>query len=338
MKICKMVIVPIAGAMLSAAFVSAQDSQDRAQRAGHNQQGQNQAEQNPNQPGQRTGQQVGRTSPVGDQAQRQNPDHIMAACVAIDNQEEVALATMLRDKLQHDEVKQFAAMMIRDHQNYLTSLEKFAPGIATEQLDHSGTAGQAQGNNKRTGVEQARGEASANASGVRRTSGTDQDRDNQDRDNQDRDNQDRDNQDRDNQDRKKRNRQTTTGDRDSQNQNARNLSGSPLSQGGQPDQIQIQREIAQECLRATREDMQNKQGADADKAFIGAQIIKHGAMKAKLTVLQRHASSELAQVFAQGLETTEKHKQQAEQIMKKLDSAEGGAERRTQPEAQRQNN
>lgn len=319
MKIRQMVVVPIAGAMLSAAFVSAQETQTRPQtgnnQPGQAQQGQDQQNQgrkpgqtDQNQQGQRSGQTNTRSGQTGEHTQWQNPDHVMAACVAIDNQEEVALATMLQDKLQHEEAKQFAAMLIKDHQNYLSSLEKFAPGIASQELEHGGAAGQAQGNKNRSGVEQARGEKAANAPGIRQTSGDEKDRDDQNRD---------------------------TAGNDKNDQNSKN---SQHDQSGLPDLVQIQREIAQECLRATREDMQNKQGIDADKAFIGAQIIKHGAMKAKLTVLQRHASDELAQVFAKGAETTEKHKQQAEQIMKKLESSQGGAERRTQPEAQQNQN
>lgn len=311
MKIRQMVVVPIAGVMLSAAFVSAQDNPQRPQ-AGNNQTGQarQRGQTDENQPGQRADQQKARSGQAGDHAQWQNADHVMAACVAIDNQEEVALATMAQDKLQNEEAKQFAAMLIKDHQTYLSSLEKFAPGMASQELEHGAAVGQARGDDNRSGVEQARGEKSANAPGIRQTSGNDRDRD-----------------------KKNQNRQTTGNDKNDQNSQ-----GAHQAQNDLPDLIQMQREIAQECLRATREEMQGKQGIDADKCFIGAQIVKHGAMIAKLTVLQRHASDELAQVFAQGAETTEKHKQQAEQIMKKLDGSEGGAEQRTQPESQRNPN
>ena len=71
-----------------------------------------------------------------------------------------------------------------------------------------------------------------------------------------------------------------------------------------------------------------KKGAELDQCFIGFQIAKHAAMKTKLTVFQRHASSELAQVFGQGIETTEKHMQEAEAIMKKLDASDSKSERR----------
>lgn len=87
---------------------------------------------------------------------------------------------------------------------------------------------------------------------------------------------------------------------------------------GGVDMVQIQREIAQECLRAAKAELQEKQGIEADKCFLGNQIAKHGAMKAQLTVFQRHASPELAKVFAEGITTVEKHKNEAEEIMKEL--------------------
>jgi Skp family chaperone for outer membrane proteins len=58
-------------------------------------------------------------------------------------------------------------------------------------------------------------------------------------------------------------------------------------------------------------------------------------MKTKLTVLQRHASPELVQVFAQGAETTEKHMKEAEAIMKKLDTSDSKTRREERREERR---
>jgi hypothetical protein len=104
----------------------------------------------------------------------------------------------------------------------------------------------------------------------------------------------------------------------------------PDKSGSQVDLIQLDREIAQECLNAAKAEMQGKQGVEADQCFLGYQIAKHAAMKAKLTVFERHASPELAKVFAEGADTAEKHKNEAEEIMKGLASADTGAERRAQ--------
>jgi predicted outer membrane protein len=82
--------------------------------------------------------------------------------------------------------------------------------------------------------------------------------------------------------------------------------------------LQLHRELAQECLAEAKEGMSKKDPKEFDVCFIGHQIAKHEAMKVKLIVFQRHASSELSQIIAQGLETTEAHLKKAEKIMKKL--------------------
>ena len=288
MRIRKMVIVPIAGMMLSGALVLAQDNPQQPPQADQPQNDQTPAgtKESPAEQRQRNEQGTeNRTAQGGDHAKWKNPEQVMAACVAIDNQEEVALVNAVKDKLQHEEVKKFASMLTQEHQDYLAKLEKFAPGVSQHTLDQPHSAGQAgQNSNQKTDgaddqqanrspVERARATNSANAPGVRQTAGT------------------------------------------------KNDAAEESAHQGQMDVVQIQREIAQECLREAREEMSQKQGADADKCFIGFQIAKHSAMKSKLTVLQRHASEELAQVFAEGARTADQHKTQAIAIMTKLEGA-----------------
>jgi predicted outer membrane protein len=91
------------------------------------------------------------------------------------------------------------------------------------------------------------------------------------------------------------------------------------ARGNQPlDIVALDREVAQECLKSTKEKLQEKKGSEFDECFITQQVIKHAAMKDKLAVFQRHASAELAQVLSDGAETTEKHLKEAEDILKNL--------------------
>ncbi len=92
---------------------------------------------------------------------------------------------------------------------------------------------------------------------------------------------------------------------------------------GQPvDALQLHKEIAQECLSWSKQELGKKTGAEMDQCFIGFQIAKHAAMKTKLTVFERHASAELAPHFAQAAEACGEHMKEAEAIMKKLDTSE----------------
>jgi len=95
----------------------------------------------------------------------------------------------------------------------------------------------------------------------------------------------------------------------------------PAGQVGAPiDFVQLHREIANECIRSAKEEMNKKDAGKFDECYIGHQIVKHQEMKTKLTVFERHATGELKQAIAEGLQTTEQHLKKAEDIMKQLDS------------------
>lgn len=64
---------------------------------------------------------------AGQSSDRQGNDHMVASCVAIDNQAEIAIARFIEDKTKNDDVKKFARMLIKDHGGFLQKLEKFAP-------------------------------------------------------------------------------------------------------------------------------------------------------------------------------------------------------------------
>ena len=257
MNLRKVIAVPVCGAALvSAALVIAQDRQAQPAK----------------QPAQ--ARQSGRQAEVGQRAQWQNADQTLATCVAIDNQEEVALAKFAQDKVQHEDVKKFAKMMVEDHQAFLQKLQRFSPeatrdGLLNEQS--ASTRNESARATSKSGVEQAKA-TNADQPVIQQTNAT----------------------------------QPNTAAR----------SGQPV------DFIQLHREMAQECLASSKEELGKKKDGEVDQCFIGFQIAKHAAMKTKLTVLQRHASPELAQVLADGAEATGKHMKEAEAIMKKLDTSD----------------
>lgn len=89
------------------------------------------------------------------------------------------------------------------------------------------------------------------------------------------------------------------------------------------DVLQIDREVAQECLKNEKEWLGKKSGAEFDKCFIGIELASHAGMKNRLAVYQRHVSPELQQVLMEGRETTQKHLDHAEVIMKQLSDTSG---------------
>lgn len=201
---------------------------------------------------------------VSGQAAAPVSEHALAACVAIANQEEVAIAKIAQEKSKNKEVKEFAKMLADDHEAFLKKLQKFAPE-AQESLQTSSSSQQR--------VQPAGGTAQAQP----------------------------------------------------QQAQAQAQPGQPVQQvagyapGHQLDVIQLHREVAQQCIADATKKMNDKDGEKFDFCYIGHQIAKHEEMKTKLTVFQRHASGEFAQLLASGIETTDSHLKKAEKIMKDLE-------------------
>lgn len=259
MNFGKMFLVPVCGAMvLGVAFVAAQEKQKQ-----------------PDQPKPAQTQQQGRPTPAGQRSQGQNADQMLASCVAIDCQEEIALAKFVHEKSENKDVKAFAKKMIEDHQACLQKLQKFAPEATREgyfmEKSHSTRDESTQTPSTKSGVEQAKGTSKAGERAVQQTNAT---------------------------------------------ETAAAHSGQPV------DALQLHKEIAQECLMTSKEALGKKDATEMNQCFIGFQIAKHAAMKTKLTVFERHASGELAPIFAQGAEMCGEHMKEAETIMKKLDTSD----------------
>ncbi len=110
-----------------------------------------------------------------DRAAWQNSDQTIATCVAIANQEEVAIAQFAKDKVRHDDVKEFASMLIKDHQAMLQKLQKFAPEATREgylQATQPSTARE-EGSTAKSGVQPAGGVNRTNPAGtIQQTAGT----------------------------------------------------------------------------------------------------------------------------------------------------------------------
>lgn len=61
-----------------------------------------------------------------------NNDQLLANCVAIQNQAEIAIAKNAQEKAKNKDVKEFAQMLVKDHQAFLQKLQRFAPETTRE--------------------------------------------------------------------------------------------------------------------------------------------------------------------------------------------------------------
>jgi hypothetical protein len=195
------------------------------------------------------------TTTQGEQRQIQLDERTLASCVAIANQKEVAITQFAKEKLKDEDVKEFAEMIIKDHQAFLEKLQKFTPEAGRNNSFASDNS---------SGVKQAGGPATG-TNRVQQTSGQQGQR----------------------------------------------------TQGQGVDAVQLHREVAQECLASAKKKL-TEDDAKIDKCFLGMQAAAHMGMLDHLKVLQRHTSGELNKLLADASETTQKHLDKAEALMKGL--------------------
>jgi predicted outer membrane protein len=82
-----------------------------------------------------------RTTTTTAQGQGNKLDQHLAACLTLGNQEEIALAQFAQERAQNPQVKQFAQMMIEEHQQAVSQLQKAVPQLASLNLQLKGAEG-----------------------------------------------------------------------------------------------------------------------------------------------------------------------------------------------------
>jgi len=89
--------------------------------------------------------------------------------------------------------------------------------------------------------------------------------------------------------------------------------------GHQTHMLALERQVAQKCLTMTQKELtEAKSRGEFDQAFLGCQIAGHIGMIAKLSVFEKEADGELAQVLTDCHATTEKHLAEAKRLMATL--------------------
>jgi predicted outer membrane protein len=79
-------------------------------------------------------------------------------------------------------------------------------------------------------------------------------------------------------------------------------------------------DMAQRKLSILQKELEPKQGADFDRAFMNAQLSAHIAMLAGLQTLAEHASPDLKPLVEEAQRHTQQHLDQARDILAKLDN------------------
>lgn len=89
--------------------------------------------------------------------------------------------------------------------------------------------------------------------------------------------------------------------------------------------VQIMDQAHQNCLKMTKDMLQEHEGKDFEMAFLGHQIVTHTNMIAELKAIESAGPSELQPLVQQAIDSTQKHldraKQLAEQTVKEKKSS-----------------
>lgn len=234
-------------------------------------------------------------------------DKYFATCLVIDNQNEIALARIAKQKASSPRVKEFAAMLEKDHQEFLKKIGEHASDeVRNRRVDQVGEGRDRPGTRPAAGERRvddvpnvdrprAEGDAQARPQGAaaqRRPAGT----------------------------------PGAPGGTEAATRSGATLPAHAL--------LSIKEEIADECLATARRELDQKDGEEFDHCYVGMQIALHMYMVDAMKVLERHASPELKSVISEGRETAEKHLEEAKEIIKNL---EKGVETARKPTASESN-
>lgn len=88
--------------------------------------------------------------------------------------------------------------------------------------------------------------------------------------------------------------------------------------GAMDRQLQMARQIKEECLAITKKALSEKQGADFDKAFVGQQVMAHMGMLAGIKGSEPFVSPQMKPWLQECMKTTEEHLTKAKELMEKV--------------------
>jgi len=112
--------------------------------------------------------------------------------------------------------------------------------------------------------------------------------------------------------------QKLAGDLAADHSQPHSAAGATRSESGGLDWISIKKQIGQQCLASTKQELSAKSSGEFDQCFMGQQIGAHMKVVDELKVLRNYASSDLQQKLDKELQMAQQHLQLAKQIEQKL--------------------
>jgi len=214
------------------------------------------------------------------------------------NQGEVELSELAQQQAQNPEVKQFAEQMVQDHRQLIQQLQQVAG--TQSGAGSSGTTGSRSG----ASASSLETSSSSDTAGTTDTSGASGTRD----------------------------LPGTSAASGTTSVGGLSSAGSSSANGVVSQLAAIDMQIAQRKTQMMKDELQQKQGAEFDKAYIGSAIPAHLHALAALEVLGQQSQGQLAQLAQQARPKVQQHLDHAKQLMKQLDQQSGSSNDNSQAE------
>lgn len=235
----------------------------------------------------------------GAAGQSQEVEQFFANCLLKQNQGEVELSELALQHAQNPEVKQFAQQMIKDHRQMIQQLQQVAgtqagatpatsstSASSSERSSTDASSSSSEKSNKAAPANDLPGSSTATAT----TS------------------------------------QSGTAGETAATQ-AADSTRSLTAAAGSNDAVgqigQIEQQIAERCMQMAKEELQQKQGADFDKCYIGSAVGAHMHVLAALEVLSQSSQGELAKIAQSAQPTVQQHLDHAKDLMKQIEGESG---------------
>jgi predicted outer membrane protein len=226
-------------------------------------------------------QQNSRQGSSAQSGQTQQLDRYLAQWLRASNEAEIKLAQMGEQKSQNEQVKQFAQMLVQDHQQLSQKLQQLASqGPGAQSQPGQSQPGQSQSSQRSSQSQPGQSQSGQSQPGQSQPG------------------------------------QSQSGQ--SQSQLGQSQSGSMSSGTEAQKLVQIHEQIASKRVESLMKGLEEKQAGEFDQAFMGLQVLHHMAMLETLQVMQQQSGGKLRETLTQAEQSVQQHLDKASQLSQEL--------------------
>jgi predicted outer membrane protein len=203
----------------------------------------------------------------------------LAGCLLTHNNAEIEISKFAQEKAENPEVKEFAQQMVQDHQKMAQRLQQVAGKHGASRQGGREYESERESTTTSTRLP---GSSGANNTVTRTEDSAETD-------------------------------VNVNVNRDTQTERT-TQAGGQAGHGPLMQLASIEKQIAERCTQAAKQELSQKSGAEFDECFVGAQVKGHMEMLASLEVIGQEAQGELRQIAEEAKPKVQEHLEKAKQL------------------------